>query len=78
MNDGVIIRYIRDHNAVYYLESSDVERLHNQGVSQSVIDYMLQTARNYGPYPYPDPYWYGPPIFVGAGFGFHHHHFHHH
>ncbi len=56
---------------------ADVQHLRDQGVSQSVVDYMLQTARNYGPYPYPDPYWYGPPIFVGVGFGFqHHHHFH--
>ncbi len=74
VNDGVIIRYIRDHGAVYFLDSSDVQHLRNEGVSQSVVDYMLQTSRNYGDYPYPGPYWYGPPIFVGVGFGFHHHH----
>ena len=35
-------------------------------------------------YPYPDPWWWGPPIFIGAGVSFifvdrfhHFHHFHH-
>ncbi|MGH8781324.1 hypothetical protein [Paraburkholderia sp.] len=32
-------------------------------------------------YPYPDPWWYGPPLFIGAGIGFifvdRFHHFHH-
>jgi len=74
VNDGIIVRYIRDHSSVYYLGSSDVGYLHSEGVSPSVIDYMLQTAQNYGPYPGPPgSYWYGPPIFVGIGF---HGHFH--
>jgi hypothetical protein len=67
VSDGVIVRYIRDHNTIYYLGDSDVKYLRNQGVSPSVIDFMMQTAANY-PYPGLGPYWYGPPIFVGVGF----------
>ncbi|MCE0524021.1 MAG: hypothetical protein LV480_14020 [Methylacidiphilales bacterium] len=45
VSDAVIIRYIRDHGAVYYLAPADIDYLRNSGVSQSVIDYMAQTAR---------------------------------
>ena len=72
VNDGIIIRYIRDHASVYYLGDSDIKYLQDQGVSPSVIDFMIQTGRNYGPYTGP-AYWYGPPVFVGLGF---HGHFH--
>ena len=86
VSDAVIIRYIRDRGTVYTLSSDDVSSLRKAGVSQSVVDYMLQTARNYGPYPYPyspywgDPYWgpyggpyWGPPFGVYFGGGYHHH-----
>jgi hypothetical protein len=75
VSDGVVIRYIRDHGTVYVLSSGDFDRLHNAGVSPSVVDYMVHTGYPppypygpYGPVPYgPYPY---PPVAVGIGFGF--------
>jgi len=86
VNDGIILRYIRDQGTIYTLNSGDVTNLRRAGVSQSVVDYMLQTARQY--YNYPpvyDPYygpwwgpWYGPgfygPAFYIHGGGYYHHH----
>jgi hypothetical protein len=66
VNDGVIIRYIRDHGTIYYLAPPDIDYLQKSGVSQSVIDYMSQTAPPGppgGPYPVP------PPVGVGIIFG---------
>jgi hypothetical protein len=63
VNDGIILRYIRDQGTVYYL--------HDNGVSQSIVDYMASTAPNYwgpGPYPYYGPY-AGPVIPIGIGIG---------
>jgi hypothetical protein len=93
VNDGVILRYMRDQGTVYTLNTNDVVGLRKAGVLQSIIDYMLQSARYYDndPYLYPygygyDPFWYGPygPGFYG-GFGYHHWHgggyhggYHHH
>jgi hypothetical protein len=86
VSDAVIIRYIRDRGTVYTLSSGDVTSLRKAGVSQSVVDFMLQTAQNPGPYYYPygpywgDPYWGGP--YWGGGFyyggygGGYHHHWH--
>ena len=78
VNDGVIIRYIRDHGTTYYLRPPDLEYLHNNGVSQSVIDFMQQTAPGY---PYGPGPGYGPgpvvPIGIGIGIGgggYHHWH----
>jgi hypothetical protein len=87
VNDGVILRYLRDHNSVYYLNSDDVTSLRKAGVSQSIVDYMLQTPSyydggypGYGPYwgdpywGYWDPYWYGGGFYYGGfyrGGGFH-------
>jgi hypothetical protein len=84
VNDGVILRYIRDQGTIYTLNSGDVTNLRRAGVSQSVVDYMLQSSREY--YDYPPMYdpWYGPwwgpwygPGFYGGGIYFHgggHHH----
>jgi hypothetical protein len=68
VSDGVILRYLRDHETVYYLNSDDVAGLRKAGVSQSIVDYMLQTPHMYGPDFYPvigvdvgyGPYWGGP------------------
>jgi hypothetical protein len=87
VNDGITLRYLRNTGTVYTLNSADVINLRRSGVSQSVIDYMLQSAREY--YNYPpiyDPYfgpwwgpWYGPgfygsPFFLDYRGGGHHHH----
>jgi hypothetical protein len=91
VNDGVILRYIRDQGTVYTLNSADVVRLRHAGVSQSVIDFMLQSASNYYAYPgiydpYYGPWWgptygpglYGPGYFgPGVGFSFYGHYHHH-
>jgi hypothetical protein len=79
VNEGIILRYLRDQQTIYYLNSDDVTGLRKAGVSQSIVDYMLQTPREfgpdyypgygpYGPYPYGGgPYW-GP--FGGFGYGY--------
>jgi hypothetical protein len=79
VSDGVVLRYLRDQGTVYYLNSDDVASLRKAGVSQSIVDYMLQTPGGYGPYGYPgygpywgDPYWgpyWGGPYW-GGGFGY--------
>jgi hypothetical protein len=70
VNDGIIVRYIRDHNTVYPLSPDDVNYLSSNGVSPSVIDFMRQTAGP-GPYPYgaPGPVIIPPPIGIGIGIG---------
>jgi hypothetical protein len=76
VNDGIIIRYIRDHNTVYPLSPDDVNYLSSNGVSPSVIDFMRQTAGP-GPYPYggaPGPVIVPPPIGIGIGIGGGYHH----
>jgi hypothetical protein len=87
VRDSIVLRYLRDHGTVYFLTSQDVTDLQKAGVSQSIIDYMLQTAQMYGPagpyYPYPvvgigvgyGPYW-GPGPCWGPFWGgpYHHHH----
>jgi hypothetical protein len=84
VNDGVILRYLRNQGAIYTLNSGDVSNLRRAGVSQSIVDYMLQSSRAY--YDYPpiyDPWygpWYGPYYGPGFGFGFYggrgYHHWH--
>jgi hypothetical protein len=54
VRDDVITRYIRDHGTVYRLTSQDIARLHQGGVSPSVIDFMDRTD-----YRSPDSPW-GP------------------
>ena len=61
VNEGIILRYLRDQQTVYYLNSEDVTGLRKAGVSQSIVDYMLQTPQIYGPGPYPYSYPYGGP-----------------
>ena len=61
VSDGVILRYLRDHGTVYFLNSDDVTSLRKAGVSQSIVDYMLQTPQGYGPG--------NPAISIGVGYG---------
>jgi hypothetical protein len=73
VNDGIIVRYIRDHGTVYVLSPDEINYLRNNHVSPSVIDFMVQTgggAYPYGPGPYgPGPVIYPPPVSIGIGFG---------
>ena len=86
VSDGVILRYLRDQHTIYYLNSDDVAGLRKAGVSQSIVDYMLQTPQMYGPGVYPvigvgvgyGPYW-GDPFWGPPGpyyYGGHYHHWH--
>jgi hypothetical protein len=65
VSDGVILRYMRNQQTVYVLGAGDVQGLLKAGVSQSVVDYMMQTPRMYQPAVYPvvsigyGPYWGG-------------------
>jgi hypothetical protein len=43
VNEGVILRYIRERGTVYVLSSRDTSRLRRAGASQSLIDYMNHT-----------------------------------
>jgi hypothetical protein len=67
VNDGIIIRYIRDHGTVYTLTPPDFDYLRSNGVSPSVVDYMAQTGGG-GPYP-GGPVVVPPPIAIGIGIG---------
>ncbi len=70
VSDGVIIRYIRDHGTIYALNGEDYDRLHQAGVSPSVVDYMQRSGYPDGPYgPPPGPYVYPPPVAIGIGVG---------
>jgi hypothetical protein len=60
VSDAIILRYLRDQHTAYFLNSDDVASLRKGGVSQSIVDYMLQTPQVYGP---------GPPVYVGFGYG---------
>jgi hypothetical protein len=62
VNDGVIIRYMRNQATVYVLNAGDVQGLLHAGVSQSVVDYMMSTPRLYQPAVY-------PAVYVGVGYG---------
>jgi hypothetical protein len=85
VSDAIVLRYLRDQHTVYYLSSDDVTGLRKAGVSQSVVDYMLQSPRQYsssyyyGPYPYYYDPFFGPPYpyyWGGGGWGYYHRHWH--
>jgi hypothetical protein len=44
IGDDVIISQIRATHSAYHLSASDIIDLHNAGVSQKVIDFMINTA----------------------------------
>ena len=78
VSDAVILRYLRNQHTVYYLSAEDVGGLRKAGVSQSIVDYMLQTQSMNPPGPnvdigigvYPGPYYgpyYGPGPYWGPG-----------
>lgn len=78
VNDGVTLRYLRNNETVYNLSAADVDGLRKAGVSDSIIDYMLDSSRlYYQGYGYPgvdfgfgfDPFWYGYPYgYYGGGY----------
>jgi hypothetical protein len=83
ISDGITLRYLRDRRTVYFLTAEDVDGLHKAGVSSTIVDYMLQTPRefsNYYPgagvgfgyFPYYDPF-FGPPY---PNYPYPYHHWH--
>src|ERR1700677_1200316 len=45
VGDDIILRYLRNQKTVYYLTKINVGVLKQAGVSDTVIEYMLQTPR---------------------------------
>ena len=61
VNEGVILRYMRDRGTVYVLSKHDIARLKSAGASQSLIDYMNHTeVANAVSYPTVQVYSYAP------------------
>lgn len=55
LSDDVIISQIRSTHTTYHLSAVDIIDLHNSGVSQPVIDFMINTANQPGAAPAPPP-----------------------
>ncbi len=47
LNDNVIIGQIQSTKSVFYLSTDDIIDLKNSGVSQRVIDYMIETGNTH-------------------------------
>jgi hypothetical protein len=61
VDEGVILRYLREHGTVYVLSSHDISRLKTAGASQSLVDYMQRTELNNAvSYPTVQVYTYAP------------------
>ena len=45
VSDDTIIKYMRDSNSAYTLSQAQIRRLKDAGVSQRVIDYMIDSGR---------------------------------
>jgi outer membrane lipoprotein SlyB len=48
VSDQVIISQIRNSHTVFHLSTSDIIELHNAGVSESVINFMINTPNTVG------------------------------
>ncbi|MDE3045064.1 MAG: hypothetical protein KGJ02_00240 [Verrucomicrobiota bacterium] len=46
ITDASIIRYIRDTSSAYHLSQGQIRRLQDSGVSQRVINYMIETGKS--------------------------------
>jgi len=53
ISDNVIISQIRNSHTVYHLGAADIIDLRNAGVSNPVIDFMINTPGTYGAVPAP-------------------------
>jgi outer membrane lipoprotein SlyB len=53
VGDNVIISQIRNSRTVYHLSAADIIDLRNAGVSNQVIDFMINTPGTYGTAPTP-------------------------
>ena len=55
VSDEVIISQIRNSRTVYHLSASDILDLKDAGVSDKVIDFMINTPGQYRPLRPPPP-----------------------
>jgi hypothetical protein len=61
VDEGVILRYLRERGTIYVLSTHDISRLEAAGASQSLIDYMQQTEVTHAvSYPTVQVYTYAP------------------
>ena len=58
VSDEVIISQIRNSRVVYRLSTAEIIDLNDSGVSQRVIDFMINTPSLYPPPPPPPPRYY--------------------
>jgi hypothetical protein len=58
ISDEVIISQIRNSHTVFYLNTSEIIELRDAGVSNKVIDFMINTPSMYPPPPPPPRYYY--------------------
>ena len=75
-----IIQKIQESRTIYIMDAKDVIKLHENGVDDRVIDFMLETqkldierrASSYHHYHYCDPYWcpYHPHFHAGFRWGY--------
>jgi hypothetical protein len=47
LSDEVILSHIRNSQAVYHLSTAEIIDLKNSGVSEKIIDFMINTASAY-------------------------------
>ncbi len=74
MNDGVIVRYMRDHGTVYVLSHDEIDYLQTTGSPPASSTTWCRPAgvMVLGPYPPPPPgpgYYPPPPVSIGIGVG---------
>ena len=74
VSDDLIISQIRETRTVYHFTSAQIIDLKNAGLSEKLIDFMINTpaefaqpaaAPGYYAQPYPYPYYYPYPIYYG-------------
>lgn len=44
LSDGIILSQIRNHHAVFHLTTAEIIDLKTSGVSEKLIDFMINTA----------------------------------
>jgi hypothetical protein len=66
VNDDTIVSQIDSSHSVFHLSSTDIIDLHNAGVSEKVVNYMINTATMASTAPAPVPAPAAPPAAVVA------------
>ena len=86
ISEATILKYLRSTPAVYILNTDDINRLQQAGVTSAVTDYMLATVKDrpvrvvhryYRHYGYYDPWWDYPRFYHYNYYPRYYHHHHH-